>query len=62
MTVTLHGDLEEYVNAKVQSGEYPCVSEVIRTDLHLLQDQDTFRQIKLEHLRKDIAIGLEAEA
>jgi len=62
MTVTLHGDLEEYVNAKVQSGEYPCVSEVIRTGLHLLQDQDTFRQIKLEHLRKDIAIGLEAEA
>ena len=62
MTVTLSGDLEEYVNAQVQSGEYPSAVEVIRAGLHLLEDQETLRQIKLERLRKEIAIGLEAAA
>ncbi len=62
MTTTLSDDLEGYVKAKVQSGEYSCISEVVRAGLHLLQDQDTLRQIRLERLRKEIAIGLEAEA
>ncbi len=61
MTVALPAELEEFVNAKVQSGEYPCVSEVVHHSLYLLQDRDTLHQIKLERLRKDIAIGLEAE-
>lgn len=62
MTVTLSNDSEEYVKAKVQSGEYLCVSEVVRAALNLLKDQDALHQIKLERLRKEIAIGLEAEA
>ncbi len=53
-------DLEEYVAAKMQSGEYFCASEVIVHGLYLLQDQDTLRQIKLERLRKEVAIGIEA--
>ena len=59
MTVTVSGDLEEYVKAKVQSGEYLCVGEVIRAGLYLLQDQDILRQIRLERLRKEIAVGIE---
>ncbi len=61
MTVSLPAEMEEFVNAKVRSGEYPCVSEVVFHGLFLLQDRDTLRQIKLERLRKDIAVGLEAE-
>ena len=60
MTATLSGELEEFVNAQVQSGEYPSALEVIRAGLYLLEDQETLRQIKLERLRKEIAIGLEA--
>ena len=59
MTATLPEDLEEYVKAKVQSGEYPSAVEVIRAGLHLLEDQETLRQIRLERLRKEIAVGIE---
>ncbi len=55
MTATLPDDLEEYVNAKVQSGEYPSALEVIRAGLYLLEDQETLRQIRQERLRKDVA-------
>ena len=67
MTATLPDDLEEYVQAKVQIGEYSSIIEVIRTGLYLLEDQDTLHQdtlhqVRLERLRKEIAIGLEAAA
>ena len=60
MTATLSDDMEEFANAQVQSGEYSSVTEVIRAGLHLLEDRDTLRQIKLERLRKEIAISIEA--
>jgi antitoxin ParD1/3/4 len=60
LTFSLPSDLEEYVTAKVQSGEYFCAAEVIVHGLYLLQDQDTLRQIKLDRLRKEVAIGIEA--
>lgn len=60
LKILLPPDLEEWVKAKVQSGQYNSVSEVIHHGLYLLQDQDTLRQIKLERLRKEIAIGVEA--
>ena len=59
MTATLSGELEEFVNAQVQSGEYPSALEVIRAGLYLLEDQETLRQIRLERLRREIAIGIE---
>ena len=58
MTVTLSDDMEEFANAQVQSGEYSSVIEVVRAGLYLLEDQDTLRQIKLERLRKEVAIGI----
>jgi len=59
LTVSLPPDLEEYVTAKMQSGNYLCVSEVFVHALYLLQDEDTLRQIKLERLRKELAVGIE---
>ena len=60
ITVALPADLEEYVNAKVQSGQFNSSGEIIRAGIQLLQEQDMLRQIKLEQLSKDIAIGIEA--
>ena len=60
MTVALSPELEEIINANVQSGQFNSSGEVIRAGLQLLQEQNTLRQIKLEQLRKDIAIGIEA--
>jgi len=59
MTIALPSELEELVNAKIQSGQYHSAGEVIREGLRLLEEKDALRQIKLEQLRKDIAVGLE---
>ena len=59
MTATLSDDMEEFANAQVQSGEYSSVIEVVRAGLYLLEDQETLRQIRLERLRKEIAVSVE---
>ena len=61
MTVALPSELEELVNAKIQSGQYHSAGEVIREGLRLLEEKDTLRQIKFDQLRKDIAVAVEAE-
>lgn len=61
MTIVLPSELEEIVNAKVQSGQYHSAGEVIRESLRLLEEKDMLRQIKLEQLRKDVAAAVEAE-
>ena len=53
LNISLPPDLEEYVKAKVRSGEYLCMSEMVVDSLYLLQDRDTLREIKLERLRKE---------
>jgi antitoxin ParD1/3/4 len=59
MNVSLTPELKELVEDKVRSGLYQTASEVVRDALRLLQDRDRFRQIKLERLRRDIAVGIE---
>ncbi len=61
MTIALPSELEELVNAKIQSGQYHSAGEVIREGLRLLEEKDMLRQIKLEQLRKDLAVAVEAE-
>ena len=59
MNVSLTEELEELVQEKVRSGMYSSASEVIRQALRLLKEQDQLRQIRLDELRKEIAIGIE---
>lgn len=60
MTVTLPAELEELVKAKVLSGQFNSSGEVISEGLRLLEEKDMLRQIKLDQLRKDLAIGIES--
>ena len=59
MDVSLTSDLESLVNEKVESGEYPSVSEVICEGLRLLKERDDRSARRLEELRREIAIGLQ---
>ena len=61
MTISLSSELEEIVNASVRSGQFNSSGEVIRAGLQMVQEQETLRQMKLEQLRGEIAIGLNAE-
>jgi antitoxin ParD1/3/4 len=60
MNVNLTPQLEELVRAKVSSGLYTSASEVVREALRLMQEQDSFRDAKLQELRRDIRKGLDS--
>jgi len=59
MNVSLTKELEEFVNRKVASGRYTSASEVVREALRLLEERDRLRQVRLEELRRDLAVGME---
>ncbi len=59
MNVSLTPDLEELVQQKVKSGRYQSANEVVRAALQLLEQQDMQLQMRLEQLRREVAIGIE---
>lgn len=58
MNVSLTPALEKLIREKVKTGLYNSASEVIREALRLLEEQDRLRRMKLNDLRKDIAVGI----
>jgi antitoxin ParD1/3/4 len=59
MQVSLPPDLERFVTELIGSGQYHSPEEAVRAGLCLLQDQERLRRIRLEEVRKEIAIGIE---
>ena len=59
MNVSLPPELEEFVHAKVKSGRCLSESDVVQEALRLLEERDRLREIRLETLRQEIAIGIE---
>jgi antitoxin ParD1/3/4 len=57
MNVSLTPKLEDFVKAKVKTGNYNNASEVIREAVRLLQDRDADRKIELAALRRSIREG-----
>jgi len=58
MNVSLTSELESYVKAKVATGMYNSVSEVMREALRLMEEKDAMQAMKLEALRREINEGL----
>ena len=58
MNISLNPHFEELIKAKVDSGLYNSVSEVVREALRLLEERDQLRSIRLEELRREIQLGL----
>lgn len=59
MNISLTPELESLVQEMVKSGRYHSASEVIRDALRLFEERAQLRKIKLENLRREIAIGEE---
>ena len=59
MNVSLTRELGRLVQGKVQSGRYLSASEVVREALRLLEERDQLRDLKLQELRKFVAVGIE---
>jgi len=58
MNVSLTSELENFVKAKVATGMYNSVSEVMREALRMMEERDAMQAVKLEALRHDINQGL----
>lgn len=59
LNISLTPELAALIDGKVTSGMYPTASEVVREGLRLLHEQDEIRRIRLEELRREIAVGTE---
>lgn len=59
MNISLTPELTAFIQSQVQSGMYHSASEVVRDGLRLLKDREQLRQLRIEELRKEIAIGIE---
>ena len=57
MNVSLTPKLENFVKAKVKTGDYNNASEVVREAVRLLQAQDASRKIELAALKRAIRDG-----
>jgi antitoxin ParD1/3/4 len=54
MNVSLTPQLEEFVNAKVESGRYTSASEVVREALRLLEEHDQSRAAQLNEFNQEL--------
>jgi len=57
MNVNLGPKLDCFVADMLKTGLYQTQGEVVRDGLRLLKDQETLKQLHLEELRREIAIG-----
>lgn len=59
LNIFLPPELEQFVAQEVENGAYHTPSEVIRDGLLLLKEREEIRRLRLEELRKQIAVGIE---
>jgi antitoxin ParD1/3/4 len=60
MNISLTPELEKLIDERVNSGLYNSASEVVREALRLLMERDQLKQRKLDELRRQIQIGIDA--
>ncbi len=58
MTIILKPEQEQLIQAKVNSGKYTTVDEVIAEALQLLEERDKHYQKWVEDNREKVAVGL----
>lgn len=58
--VTLGSRYESYVKELVETGRYSSVSEVVRSSLRLLEEDEKVRALRLECLREEIQKGIDS--
>ena len=59
MNVSVGQEFEEYVRAKVESGDYASASEVVRDGLRLLREKEQLFEARLQSLRGEIQKGID---
>src|SRR4051812_11930155 len=52
-------EVQAFIDAQVKSGRYASPTEVVVDALLLLRDQERFREMKLQDLRKEVEVGID---
>lgn len=60
LNVSLTPHLEAFIHETVNAGRYQSASEVVRTALRLLEDQERQKAAALELLRQEIQKGIDS--
>jgi antitoxin ParD1/3/4 len=58
MNISLTPELKKFVQEQVSGGMYYSASEVVRQGLRMLKEQEALKSIRLEELKKEIAVGI----
>ena len=59
MNVSVGREFEEFVRAKVESGDYASASEVVRDGLRLMREKEQLFEARLQSLRGEIQKGID---
>lgn len=60
--INLTPEMDRFVDAKIESGQYANASEVLRAGLRALEEDDKESQARLEALRTAVKAGIESGA
>jgi antitoxin ParD1/3/4 len=60
VNISLKPELEQWIEQKIESGQYTSASEVVEEALYLLGDRDLFRAMKREGLRQELQRGMDS--
>jgi antitoxin ParD1/3/4 len=60
MNISIPPELEQFVQAKVESGMYQSAGELFREALHLLVERDELKRRRVEAMDRFIQEGLDA--
>ena len=58
--INLTPEMDQFVDAKIQSGQYANASEVLRAGLRALEEDDKENQARLEALRTAVRAGIDS--
>ena len=59
MQITLTPELEELINAELETGEYVSLNDVLREALLEMQTRRIPKEIRMENLRREVMKGVE---
>jgi len=58
--IDLTSEMDQFVDAKIQSGQYADASEVLRAGLRALEEDEKEDQARLEALRAAVQAGIDS--
>ena len=59
LNISITPELDRFIAAKVAAGRYLSASEVVREALRLLEEQETFRELRLSELKTQVQLGVD---